>query len=134
MNTDLDALFAAAKTDFGDGGDFISSLDQKLEKVEYVKSLHRQKQRYFRKCLCISFALGVFFGCLGIAVLSILPSDGQLIATLGRYLGGEVSSYVLLLAVAPLCALTLVASKLVMDLFEIKFRSVRPALKTQHRQ
>ncbi len=134
MNTDLDALFAAAKTDFGDGADFIASLNEKLEKVEYVKQIHQQNQSYFKKCLCISFALGVCFVCLGIAVFTSLPSDGQLIALLSRYLGDGVSSYVLLLAAVPLCILTLVASKVVMDLFEIKFRSARLALKTQHRQ
>ncbi len=119
----LEELFATAKMDFSDNDAFIESLSKKLEKVEYVKQIHAQRQKQYKRGLFFAFCLGIVFSCLFFGVLSALPNEFEIVSSMGMLFVSNARIFLMLAVSLFVGGAILVFTKVLFDLFDIKNRA-----------
>ncbi len=77
MNKDksLEELFLAVKSTSLESDEFMASLNRKLDAVEYLKQHEEACQRRYRYLMIATFAMGIVFGGIMMAVVMSMPSD-----------------------------------------------------------
>lgn len=77
MNSDkaLEELFQAQKPHFTDSDDFMASLTQRLDAVEYLKQHQEATIRHYRMALVVALVVGIVSGAATIAYVMSTPAD-----------------------------------------------------------
>ena len=76
MNKDkaLEELFLAQKPQFDDSEAFITSLNKRLDAVEYIKQHQEATIRHYKMALVVAFVVGIISGAVTIAFLLSTPA------------------------------------------------------------
>ncbi|MGN1215102.1 MAG: hypothetical protein ACI4TJ_02535 [Candidatus Cryptobacteroides sp.] len=78
-DNDLEKLFASAVREFDDNGRFLEQLDQKLEKVEYVKRIQQEQRQAWRTNVVLTLVSGALSLLAAFLLFPLLPSDFQIL-------------------------------------------------------
>ena len=76
---ELEKLFSSALTEFDDNETFLSRLEQKLEKVEYMKRIQEEQKKSYRINLVLAFVAGALSLLAVSALFPALPTDQQIL-------------------------------------------------------
>lgn len=72
---DIEKLFSTAETQFDDDAQFMAALNEKLDKVEFIKQIQERKLKSYRISLIVAFAAGAVFGIIGLFMVSHVPAE-----------------------------------------------------------
>ena len=77
MNKDkaLEDLFLAQKPQFDDNEAFMTSLNKRLDAVEYIKQHQEATIRRYKMALVVAFVVGIISGAVTIAFLLSTPAE-----------------------------------------------------------
>ena len=77
MNKDqaLEELFLAQKPHFDDNEAFMTSLNKRLDAVEYIKQHQEATIRRYKMAMVVAFVVGIISGALTIAFLLSTPAE-----------------------------------------------------------
>ena len=77
MNKDkaLEDLFLAQKPQFDDSEAFMTSLNKRLDAVEYIKQHQEATIRRYKMALVVAFVVGIVSGAVTIAFLLSTPAE-----------------------------------------------------------
>ena len=77
MNKDkeLEELFLVKKPHFDDNEDFMTSLNKRLDAVEYVKQHQEATIRRYKLAMVAAFVVGIISGAVTIAFVLSLPAE-----------------------------------------------------------
>ena len=77
MNKDkaLEDLFLAQKPHFDDNEAFMTSLNKRLDAVEYIKQHQEATIRRYKMALVAAFVVGIISGAVSIAFILSTPAD-----------------------------------------------------------
>ena len=77
MNKDkaLEDLFLAQKPQFDDSEAFMTSLNKRLDAVEYIKQHQEATIRHYKMALVVAFVVGIISGAVTIAFLLSTPAE-----------------------------------------------------------
>lgn len=78
-DNDLEKLFASAVREFDDSGRFLEQLDQKLEKVEYIKRIQQEQRQAGITNLVLTLVSGALSLLATFLLFPLLPSDFQIL-------------------------------------------------------
>lgn len=76
---DLEILFSSAIKEFDDNERFLSQLELKLEKVEYVKRVQEEQKKRYRTNLLLAFVAGALSMLVAAVLFPVLPYDLQIL-------------------------------------------------------
>ena len=71
----IEELFLAQKPKFDDKADFMASLTQRLDAVEFVKQHQEAIIRRYKMAMVAAFVVGIISGAVTIAFLLYTPAD-----------------------------------------------------------
>ena len=71
----IEELFLAQKPKFDDKADFMASLTQRLDAVEFVKQHQETTIRRYKMVMVAAFVVGIISGAVTIAFLLSTPAD-----------------------------------------------------------
>lgn len=71
---DIQELFNSIDITPSDGEKFIAGLQERLDRVEYIKEMQEAQTRRFRHTTVTAFICGVLAGAMAMALMSVLPS------------------------------------------------------------
>lgn len=71
---DIQELFNSIDITPSDGEKFIAGLQERLDRVEYIKEMQEAQTRRFRHTTVTAFICGVIAGATAMALMNVLPS------------------------------------------------------------
>ena len=77
MNKDkaLEELFPAQKPQFDDSETFMTSLNKRLDAVEYIKQHQEATIRRYKMALVVAFVVGIISGIVTIVFMLTMPAE-----------------------------------------------------------
>lgn len=87
MNKDtaLEELFLAQKPRFDDGDDFMASLAERLDAVEYIKQHQDATIRRYKIALVVAFIVGIISGGAAVAYILSTPMEVPVFTIKSQY-------------------------------------------------